>query len=114
MQELRKTLEDDKQDISLLNSISKQLLTYSREPTESRSVTERCRNVTKKREELERAIDGRIASLEKQVDKASEFYRVNEMIEEWIPKTEQLLDERAPASKEPNEVKAEMKQLEVT
>ena len=63
---------------------------------------------------MQRAVDGRIAALEKQINKANEFYRMNETIEEWIPKAEEILDEKAAAGKEPNEVKAKMKILEVT
>ena len=112
-QEMKKALEDDRQSISQLQSASKELLRRSSEASENRSVTEHCRNISKRREDADRAVSNQISSLEKQIQKAKEFYRVNEMIEEWIPKAEELLCEKEPALKEPDAIKGQIKVLEV-
>ena len=112
-QELEKTVEKDKQNISLLKSASEKLLRHTIEANENRLVVEHSKDAIKKREEVQRAIERHISTLLAQIDKANEFNQANEMIKEWIPKTEEALVQAEQASKEPSDVKAQIRILEV-
>lgn len=113
LQEMRNLLDDDKHSISEVNLASENIARAPGELSDKRSVTEQADRIVKRRDTLDRVIDGRIATLEKQVDKANAFYKVNAVIEEWVPQIEEALDEKEPQLKDPNEIKAQMKKLQV-
>lgn len=76
-------------------------------------MTDNYDQIMKRREELDRAIDGRITALEKQVDKAKIFYKANATIDDWIPRIEEVLDQKEPELKEPQEMKDQLNKLQV-
>ena len=112
-QELERAVENDKQNISLLKSASEKLLRHTSEANENRLVVEHSKDAIQKREEVQRAIERHVSTLLAQIDKANEFNQASEMIEEWIPKTEEALIEAEQASMEPSDVKSQFKILEV-
>ena len=70
-------------------------------------------SIVKRREDIQRAIDNYLPTVEQQLEKATKFYKDVDTIEKWAPKVEKALEKEEPISKEPEEILKELKRLEV-
>ncbi len=113
-QDLKRRLDEDKPNKQHAKATSDKILRFPNDNVEKKPVNEHCDKVLKKREEIERSVDGKIATLEKQISKAKKFCMGVATVDTWAPQIDDALEQDQVAAKEPEEIKQQLKKLDVS
>eukprot|EP00794_Sanderia_malayensis_P006649 gene6649-7395_t len=112
LKDMKDLISKDRPNVQKAKSTADQIHRFPNENIEKKPVVDNCDKALKNREEIDRSVDGRIATLEKQISKAKKFYMGVATIDTWAPQIDEVLEQDKMLAKDPEEIKEQLKKLD--
>ncbi len=112
--DLKDKMDKNRPATKSAKSTADKILRFPNESVDKKLTTEHCEKVLDTRSDINRSVDSKVATLEKQVSKARIFYSNVASIDKWAPSVEEVLEKEDFTVKEPEEMKVQLKKLDVS